>query len=305
MPLGLSTVYYSRDVKDGDRLLELILELGFDGLELEYRLAPETLAAMLPAIKQRDVRVFSVHNFMSDPGRESPGGKGGHDLYLMSSLDPEERARAVERTLVTMDVAREAGAKVVILHLGRVEFPGRLARYKRLLAAGERDTPEASRLLGDFLVTRQNSREPYFQAVLSCLDRLNREAQNRGLLLGIENRYHVREIPDHLEMGMILSAFEGGSIRYWHDVGHALHLEYLGVGSQEDWLGSYAGNLAGIHLHDIKGPDDHLPPGTGEADFASILTNLPEEAVRIMEVRGLSPLPELMAARDHLLSLGF
>lgn len=282
MSLGISTVYYSREVKDGERLLEKILDLGFDGLELEYRLAPETLAAMLPVIRKKRIRVFSVHNFMSNPGSVSPRAGGGHDKYLMSSLDPEERARAVERTMMTMDVAREAGAGVVILHLGRVEFPGRLARYKRLLAAGERDTPETRRLLEDFLVTRKNNREPYFQAVLSCLDRLNREAERRGLLLGIENRYHVREIPDHLEVGMILSAFEGGSIRYWHDVGHALHLEYLGVGSQEEWLGSYAGSLAGIHLHDIRGTDDHLPPGTGEADFASILAHLPGEAVRIV-----------------------
>ena len=305
MSLGISTVYYSRDVRDGERLLELILDLGFHGLELEYRLGPETLAAMLPVIRKQRIRIFSVHNFMSDPGRVSPGGRGGHDKYLMSSLDPEERARAVERTIITMDVAREAGAGVVILHLGRVEFPGRLARYKRLLASGERDTPEARRLLEDFLATRKNNREPYFQAVLTCLDRLNREAERRGLILGIENRYHVREIPDHHEMGMILSAFQGGSIRYWHDVGHALHLEYLGVGSQEEWLGSYAGNLAGIHLHDIRGPDDHLPPGTGEADFASILAHLHGEAARIVEVRGLAPLPELLAGRDHLLGLGY
>ena len=104
---------------------------------------------------------------------------------------------------------------------------------------------------------------------------------------------------------LILREFDGGAVRYWHDVGHALNHQRLGIGSQEAWLEAYGTRLAGTHLHDIRGGEDHLAPGTGEADFAAILRHLPADAIKIMEVRSSVPREELLAARDMLRGLGY
>jgi sugar phosphate isomerase/epimerase len=63
--------------------------------------------------------------------------------------------------------------------------------------------------------------------------------------------------------------------------------------------------LAGTHLHDIRAGQDHLAPGTGEADFTAILRHLPADAIKILEIRPSVPREELLAARDFLRSLGF
>jgi sugar phosphate isomerase/epimerase len=155
------------------------------------------------------------------------------------------------------------------------------------------------------LAARERLREPHVEAVLRSVERLNREAQRRGLLLGIENRFHPHEIPLHDEVGLILREFDGGAVRYWHDVGHALNHQRLGIGTQEEWLEAYGSRLAGTHLHDIRGGQDHLAPGTGEADFKAILRHLPKDAIKILEIRPSVPREELLAARDLLRGLGY
>ena len=50
---------------------------------------------------------------------------------------------------------------------------------------------------------------------------------------------------------------------------------------------------------------DHLAPGTGEADFAAILRHLPADATKILEIRPSVPREELLAASDMLRSLGY
>jgi sugar phosphate isomerase/epimerase len=42
--------------------------------------------------------------------------------------------------------------------------------------------------------------------------------------------------------------------------------------------------MIGIHLHDIKGLDDHFAPGQGEMKFEKITPFLKPDIVRIIEV---------------------
>ena len=115
---------------------------------------------------------------------------------------------------------------------------------------------------GRLLAARERLAAPHLDAVLRSLDRLNGAAARRGLLLGVENRFHPHEIPSHGETGAILREFDGGAVRYWHDVGHALNHERLGILTQEAWLEAYGPRLAGTHLHDIRGRRG--PPGAGD-----------------------------------------
>ncbi len=302
--LGISSVYYSKQIDDGAQLLDELSALEFDGIELEYRVRPETLRQMGKR-PGRDVPVLSVHAFFPNP--VSAGAQGsGANAYLFSSPDRQDRDTAVRFGMATLETAERVGARAVVLHLGRVPVEQELiAEYRRLESAEGPPAPELLEAVAAVLAARERLREPHLDAVLRSVERLNREAQRRGLLLGIENRFHPHEIPLHDEVGLILREFDGGAVRYWHDVGHALNHQRLGIGTQEAWLAAYGSRLAGIHLHDIRGGQDHLAPGTGEADFTAILRHLPKDAIKILEIRPSVPREELLAAKDLLRGLGY
>lgn len=302
--LGISSVYYSKQIADGAKLLDALAALEFDGIELEYRVRPETLRQMgnRPG---HDVPIPSVHAFFPNPARA--GGEGsGANAYLFSSLDRQERETAVRFGIATLEAAERVGARAVVVHLGRVEV-GRelLAEYRRLESTEGPPDPALLAAAAAVHADRERLRRPHLDAVLRSVERLNREAVRRGLLLGVENRYNPHEMPSHDEAGLILGEFDGGAVRYWHDVGHALNLQRLGIGTHLAWLEAYGTRLAGTHLHDIRGGQDHLAPGTGEADFAAILRHLPADAIKILEIRPGVPREELLAARDLLRSLGY
>ena len=97
-------------------------------------------------------------------------------------------------------------------------------------------------LLGDIVICVPTARRQAREAghcLGAELDRLNREAVRRGLLLGVENRFHPHEIPVRDEIGTILREFAGGAVRYWHDVGHALNHQRLGLTTQQELLEAY------------------------------------------------------------------
>jgi sugar phosphate isomerase/epimerase len=302
--LGISSVYYSKRIDDGGRLLDELAALEFDGIELEYRVRPETLRQMGKR-PGRDVPVLSVHAFFPNPVAAGEKGSGAN-AYLFSSPDRQDRDTAVRFGIATLEAAERVGARAVVLHLGRVPVEQELIEeYRRLESAAGPPTPALLAAVAAVLAARERLREPHVDAVLRSVERLNREALRRGLLLGIENRYHPHEIPLHDEVGLVLREFAGGAVRFWHDVGHALNHQRLGIGTQETWLEAYGSRLAGTHLHDIRGGQDHLAPGTGEADFAAILRHLPADAVKILEIRPNVPREELLAARDMLRGLGY
>jgi sugar phosphate isomerase/epimerase len=302
--LGISSVYYSKRIADGGRLLDELAALGFDGIELEYRVRTETLRQM-GRRPGRDIPVLSVHAFFPNPLDAGEEGSGAN-AYLFSSTDRRERDTAVRCGVATLEAAERLGARAVVVHLGRVPVdPGALAEYRRLESAEGPATAELFEAVAAVQASRERLRGPHLDAVLRSVDRLNREALRRGLLLGIENRFHPHEIPLHDEMGTILREFAGGAARYWHDVGHALNHQRLGLATERQWLEAYGAQLAGTHLHDIRGGRDHLAPGTGEADFAGILRHLPADAVKIMEISSSVPREELVAGRDLLRGLGY
>jgi sugar phosphate isomerase/epimerase len=52
--------------------------------------------------------------------------------------------------------------------------------------------------------------------------------------------------------------------------------------------------MAGIHLHDVRGLDDHLAPGQGEVDFEEIKPFLRPSTIKILEVHSRVPREEVL-----------
>jgi len=280
--LGISTCWWFNRISRGEEIVRDIVELGLKGVELEYRISSPVFRQMKPKLK-KVLRVLTIHNFFPIP-EGIPPDRGSGDLFLLSSTHNDERSKAVEFTIKTLEHAHELGAKAVILHLGRVDMPSPAQDFFRLFGSGKIGEKEGLDFVKEQKRIREASKKKNLDAVLLSLEKLNREAEKRGILLGIENRYHFHEIPDLEEIGPILERFKGGNIRYWHDVGHAMAQQNMGLSRQRDLLESYSQEMIGIHLHDVRGLEDHLAPGQGEVEYNEIKPFIKPSTIPVLEV---------------------
>ncbi len=290
--LGISTCWWFNRLYSGEEIAGDILELGLKGVELEYRISNAVFQQMKSRLK-KVLTVLSIHNFFPIPEGIKPD-KGGGDLFLLSSTDSNERLKAVKFSIKSIEHAHELGAKAVIFHLGRVDMTHPTQDFFRLYRNGRIDKKEGIIFIGEQKLIRQASKTKNMDAVLLSLEKLNRVAEKRGIFLGIENRYHFHEIPDLGEIGLILGKFKGGQIRYWHDVGHSKVQENLGLSSQRGLLEAFSEEMIGIHLHDVRGLDDHLAPGQGEMSFNEIKSFIRPSTIKILEVHSKVKREELL-----------
>jgi len=280
--LGISTCWWFNRAFSGEEIVGDVLGFDLKGVELEYRISNHVFQQMKSRLK-RDLTVLSIHNFFPIPEGITHDMASG-DLFLLSSTDKDERSNAVKFSIKTIEHAHELGAGAVIFHLGRVDMPNPAQDLFRLYKSGRIGEKEGLAFIREQKRIRQASKKKNLNAVLLSLEILNREAEKRGIFLGIENRYHFHEIPDLKEIGLILQKFKGGRVRYWHDVGHARVQENIGLRKQNDLLETYSEEMIGIHLHDVRGLEDHFAPGQGEVDYAEIKHFLKPSIITILEV---------------------
>ena len=280
--LGISTCWWSNRLCRGEEIISDALNLGIRALELEYRISNPVFHQMKPRLR-KDITVLSIHNFFPIPEGISPDRASG-DLFLLSSPDLGERSEAVRYSIRTIEHAYELGAKAVVFHLGKVDMPDPTSNLIKLYKREKVGKREALSFVEEQRKIRKMSKEKNLDAVLLSLEELNREAGKRGVLLGVENRNHFHEIPDLEEIGIILRKFKGGNIGYWHDVGHAKVQENMGLINQRNLLDAYSDEMIGIHLHDIRGLEDHLAPGQGDMDYHEIEPFMKPSLITILEV---------------------
>ena len=298
--IGLSTVWtMKRGASTPQEVLDPILDLGFEAIELEFRITGKLLEGMAPSLKAGAPRVISVHNFCPVPDILPPQKAGG-DAFNIASLDREERERAVRYTCRTLEVAHELEVGVVVLHLGYIEGEERKDAPQRAYREGRWGKEE----LQEYLKERSLKAPPHLDAVFFSLERVLRRAETLGVKVGVENRYHLSEIPLGEEIGMVLEEFAGGPIGYWHDTGHAAVAEALGAIRQKELLERYGARMIGIHLHDAQGVDDHLPPGRGGVDFEMVGEFLREGVLKVMEIHPPATGEEIVGGLQFLREKG-
>jgi sugar phosphate isomerase/epimerase len=301
--IGLSTAWTSRDARSGEELLGPIIDLGFKGVELEYRITEQLYKEIHPRILSNEVHILSIHNYFPVPPMIPPERVSG-DCFSLSSLDREERAKGVTYTVRTLEMAHDLATQVVVLHLGRVETDLPKNGLQQLYREHASHDAIAT-LLQQEREERSRLRDPHLDAILFSLERIVKRAEQLEVVVGIENRYYFQEIPDMEEIGIILDQFRGGPIGYWHDTGHAAVFEALGILQHEELLKLYAPYLVGAHLHDAHGIEDHEPPGQGEIDFEMVKKYLPEGAIKIMEIHPSASGHEILDGLDFLKDKGF
>ncbi|MFA5116428.1 MAG: sugar phosphate isomerase/epimerase [Candidatus Omnitrophota bacterium] len=282
MPLALSTSWNSFRHLNGADIIGEIKALGFRQVELNFSLTAPMLKNIAACVKKGGIKVSSVHNYCPIPP-ELTVEEALPDCYSMSSQDDDERHAAVKYTKKSIDTAGELNAKAVVLHCGRVEIPDKTRDLIACYNEGLVNTEKFNKLKSQIVREREAAFKPFLDNTLKSLDELSRYARKKNICLGVENRYYYREIPTLGEIGIILAAFKGSNVFYWHDSGHAQLMENLGFWQHKDHLSLYADFMLGVHLHDITGTQDHQAPSCGQLDFKMLAGFIKKQTIKVME----------------------
>lgn len=245
--------------------------LGFEYIELSHGIRISLVPGILKALQEGMAKVTTTHNFCPLPTGITVAAP---NLFMPSSGDPREVEQWLRHTRRSIDFAQQIGAKLVVLHLGQVDFfwlnPGRKLRR---LANGRTPEHPAHRKLVERSLAKLRKRLPsYWARVLAGLETLLPYAAERGVLLGLENREKFEELPVDDDFPALLAGLSRPDVAgYWHDTGHAHIKQTLGLVDHRRQLEANADRLLGFHLHDVDAENrDHLPVGAGQIDWNMI-----------------------------------
>ena len=302
MTLAISTSWNAHRFNDGAGLLFEINQLKFKAIELSFNLTASLVKSIAKESGRLGISIQSLHNYCPIPDGLTPK-QALPDCYSLASLDEQERWLAVKYTKSTIDTAASLGAKVVVLHCGRVGIPDLTRQLINLYNQGLKGQAEYINLKAEMTRQRNSQAAVFFEQALNSLEELNAYAKIKNVFLGIETRFYHCEIPDISEIGVILKKFCNSQIYYWHDTGHAQLMDNLGFAKHKDFLDLYGNSLIGVHLHDILGCQDHLAPLTGTMDFALLKPYLKKETLKVIEAHSPATAEDLIKSRDFISKL--
>jgi sugar phosphate isomerase/epimerase len=253
-------------------------ELGFTHIEANASISPQMLSELIEAA----VPISSIHS--PCPSILSSRGIPISCLSL-SSLDENERMEAVSFTKQTIDLAASVNARAVVLHMGEVPIDLSLQdRLYKLCDERHTQTKEYKQAKEELVCQRISQAPPYLEAARISLQELSEYSRQKGIMLGLETRFHPHEIPNMEEMAELLNEIAKSLGGYWHDVGHAEVQQQLGFSLHEEWLSRFGDRMVGIHLHDILGISDHQAPGKGDMNWEMVAKYLPPGIVKVCEI---------------------
>jgi sugar phosphate isomerase/epimerase len=260
--------------------LECARALGYEAIEINNSMTPPAVEAILAC---NVLPVTSVH--APAPLVHYPDRGWNRDLNL-ASLDEVERELAVRYTERSVDLAVEAGARHVVVHLGSVgsmQLDGE-RRLRELWPDREAQPQQWGRLVRETQRDRASQVRRYMLQAERSLAALVRYAEPRGVMLGIESRLNYHEIPLPPEAATLLAPYSPRSVGYWHDVGHVEVQHRLGLTDRETWFERLGDRIVGAHIHDMQGITDHRAPGTGDVDFEALASRLPAGIPHTLEI---------------------
>ncbi len=225
--------------------------------------------------------------------------------WLISATDEDDRKVGVTAIQHSIDLAHRIGAKIVIVHPGRVDIDlAGEARLYALYREGKSQTSEYAQVKKQLIDARAAQAEVNVKSVCRSLMELADYAGRLGLRLGLENRFYYHEIPLPDELEILLNPGYEQVIGYWHDVGHAQVLENLGFNKHAEWLQRFASRIIGTHLHDVIGIGDHRAAGSGAMDWEMVARCVPENALRTCEFQNDNSAEQVTAGVQWLVERG-
>jgi len=276
---------------DGAEFSRYTVAAGYDAIEISHSTPEDKTRAV---IASGLLPIASVH--APAPWALTPSGIPNADLNL-ASLDEAARVDAVGWAGRSIALASEAGARAVVLHLGHVESPVLVQRDRVL-----RELYPAADLVACELALQErlSAAPPYLAAARRSLVELAARASASGVVLGVESRLALHEIPLPSELPLLLQGFDPEMVGYWHDVGHTEVLHRMGYVPREQWFSQPGIHVVGGHVHDAAGTTDHRAPGRGDVDLSWHLARLAHLPTLTLEINQFEP-DEAVAATPRLL----
>jgi sugar phosphate isomerase/epimerase len=264
-------------------------DMGFEWVELSHGIRITLVPGILKAVEEGVVKISSCHNFCPLPTGVTHAAP---NLYMPSASDARERDQWMRHSKRTLDFAAQVKAAKVVLHLGSLEYfwfnPARkVERY--LESHPGADLPndaDYQRLLAKSLAKLRQHMSPYWENTLRSLAALLPYAEQKGVMLGFENREKLDELPLDADHATLIEALAGpGACGYWHDTGHAQIKQDKGVLQHREHLEKNAPRAIGFHLHDVSlDGRDHQAIGSGKIDFAMVSTFWRPEHTLVIEL---------------------
>lgn len=301
--LALSTAWRSPLHRNPDELLGELLTSGLNRFELEYRLEKETVDRLAKLAAKGVFAISSLHNYCPHP-EVKPWEEAGGDCFSLAAVDKNERSLAVTYTKRTIEYAKKLGASTVVLHLGTIEMDQARPLFMKILDRNEQEADWAKHFMGDFVRERSSRRRRNLEALVAALDILVPFAESRKVMLGIENRYYLGQIPDLEELKFLLKRYPRKSVGYWHDVGHAQVHTNLRLPGNPELLAKFGSRLVGCHIHDCTGRVDHRAPGMGAVDFKALAPYLSKAPIKVLEIKSVVTVAEIERGIAVLKSAG-
>ena len=306
--LALSTSWCSHRHTDGYAMLQEMAALGFEQVELSHGIRILLLPGILQAVEEGVVKVSSTHNFCPLP----PGVlKAAPNLFEPSNTDPREHQQWLRQTKRSLDFARQVKARALVCHLGSVVFfwlnPGaRIRAYQEKhpeLVVAENKPYQAK--LAKALAQIRRRMPPYWARTQKSVQEILGYATTQGVLLGLENREKLEELPLDADFPEFLASLPAGApAGYWHDTGHAQLKQNLGVIDHREQLEKNASRLIGFHLHDVNAAgDDHQAVGSGKIDFKMVSSFWRPEHLLTLELGPRATVDEVRSSKERLEAL--
>ncbi len=304
MRIALSTNWNAARHENGEALVDEIIALGFDALEVGYHTTEELAAGIRRRVTAGSATVDSVHAYCPVP----IGAPHGYpELYLLASLDEDERAMAAIHIGRTLSFAESMGARAVVLHAGRVFLKSIFGElHTRTLVdaleeEGAIEAPRYQRLLAKALRRRRARVGKYFDGFCLSLDALLPKFEKAGVALCLENLPSIEAFPDEREMMMLKRRFDTPALSYWHDMGHGQVRENMGWIRHVEAARDLLPVTRGIHVHDaLPLTNDHLPAGKGMIDFGAFAFYGPDSVIKVFEPAQDVTSRELSDALSHV-----
>ena len=298
---SLSSCWNSNRHTDGRAMLREIRDLGFEYAELSHGVRISLLPGVLEAVDAGEIKISSLHNFCPLPIGINYAAP---NIFKFTSPDARERENAYRHTVRTIETAARVEARAVVLHMGAVEMKEYTDKLIELVGQGQRETPKFQKLCQELEEKREAKKERYLQYAYDMLKRILEQADARGILLGIENREALEEIPFESDFNFFFEEFSMPTVRYWHDTGHAQIKENIGFINHAFHLEAMAPRLAGFHIHDVQFPArDHCPPGSGVINFAALKPFVRPDHIKVLELNPGVSADEVKAGFAHLKSV--
>jgi len=282
-------------------MLREIRDLGFEHAELSHGTRISLMPGILDAVDAGEMKISTLHNFCPLPMGVNYSAP---NLYQFSAEKPRERELAIRYTIKTLEFAKRVNAPLVVLHLGSVEMKDYTGKLKDMLERGEKASAKYEKLCAELAAKRESRKVKFVERTYETLRKILPEAESRGLLLGVENREALEEIPFESDFSFFFKEFSNPSIMYWHDTGHAQIKENLGFIRHALHLDAWRDRLAGFHIHDVQPPArDHCAPGSGTVDFAALKPLVKKKHIKVFEFGPALTVEEVRSGVAHVKKL--